>query len=189
MLRFLSYASGSAEPVSADEAMTACRIDSDLSAQVALVVAASRQQAEQQTGRTYRRQVLREELADWPSGSVNLPVWQPASAVVTYRSAAQPDQWTTLGSGVYRFAPYGSGARLALADGQAWPDLASSDWGMRVRVDITAGPTSSGEVPDCVRQYILANVAAWIDQPAGLVDGRMQVNPLHDRLLDSERVY
>ena len=189
MLRFLSYASGSDEPVSAGDAMLACRLDDVLEPQVVAAIAAARQHAEQITGRAYRKQVQRDEFADWPIEPLMLPVWQPVSAVVSYRSAAQPDQWTVLSSTVYRFGAFGSGSRLALATGQTWPELATEDWGARVRVDITCGPAGINDVPECVRTFILANVAAMVDQPAALTSRDVAVNPLTERLLDRERVW
>lgn len=186
---FLSYPPGSVEPVTTADAMLACRLDDALTPQVAGLITVARQQAEHLTGRQYRLQVLRESLADWPASSLLLPADRASSVTITYRSAGSPDTWTTLDAAFYRWASLGGRTVLQLASGQAWPELAGEDYPERVRIDVTSGPASAEEVPESVRQYILASIAGWMDSPASLADGRMQPNPLFERLLDAEKVY
>lgn len=184
---FLQHATGSVEPVSVAEAKEACRIDDGLDAYLLAAVVAARQQAEQITGRCYRGQVLRKQFTGWPTEPLELHAFNASAVTVSYRSAAQPDQWTVLGSTVYRWGASGNRTAVRLADGQSWPDLATEDWGERVRIDVTVAPL--GTIPDCVRLYILAGVTAWADNPGAMIDGRIQTNPLHERLLDGERLW
>ena len=187
-MRLISYPSSSREPVGIDEAREACRLDDDaLDVQVAGMVAAARESAELITGKRYREAVLRSELQDWPAGDrIELPVWQPSAFVVSYRSAADPTNWTTLPSTAYRAGSLGNGAHVTLAAGQSWPTLAGEEWGERVRVDVTAG---AGEAPESVRLYIKAAVVAASDEPGALMSDRMRVNPLFERMLDGEKLW
>lgn len=188
MPQLLQYLDGSEEPVSVEEAVLACRIDSDeADSLLARYIAAARQNAEQITGRRYRACRLLEELTDWPSERIH--VYRPTSVVVKYRSAAVPGTWSTLDASVYLWTNNGNGLLVSLAPGQSWPELAPAAWGVRVQVEIEAGPASAGEVPECVVLYILQSVAASFDQPGALVDSRLQANPLHERHLDSERLW
>jgi hypothetical protein len=185
-MRVMSYPTGSVEPVSLAAARVACRFDPDtqVDAQVAGLIESAREQAEHITGRVFRLQVLREVLAAWWTGSLQLPVDNATAAVIAYRSAASPDTFTTLDPAVYRWGSVGGMTVVRLRPGLAWPELASDDYPDRVRVDLTATPI--GQMPQAVRTFILACVAGWMDQPGALVDGRLQVNPLHLRLLDRE---
>lgn len=188
-MQLLDYPSGSQEPVTVAEALVACRIDagSSLEPQLAAIIEAARLQAEHITGRTYRAQVLREVAGDWPALLFDLPVASASSVAISYRSSSAPDNWATLAPAVYRFSSLEGRTLIRLAAGQTWPDLAPDDYPDRVRVDVTAAAATP--MPATVRTYILACVASWVEQPAALVDGRLQANPLHERLLDGERLW
>ena len=189
MLQRIEYLANSEEPVSVADAQLACRIDDELSLYIATAIAAARQQAEQVTGRLYRGQRLREELECWPTEPLQLHVYQASALSITYRSAVDPATWTTLPGTVYRWSPKGTGTCVRLIDGQSWPELAPADWGVRIRIDVDAGPDDLNDTPESVRLYIMASVAGWSDSPAALIDGRLQPNPLHERLLDGERLW
>lgn len=184
-MRLISYPSTSAEPVSTGEAKLACRLDDALDVHLPGLLSAAREQAEQITGRAYRAKVLREELEDWPTEPLALPAYQAEAVAISYRSAASPDAWTPLAGTVSRWYALGAQTVIRLADGQTWPDLATEDYGTRVRIDVTVPAASP--FPESVRSYILAHVAGWVDAPGALIDGRLQANPHHERLLDGER--
>ena len=189
-MALLSYPPGSVEPVAVADARVACRIDgSELDAELAGLISAAREQAEHITGRQYRAQVLRESLAGWPEGTLSLSVDKATAVVITYRSAVSPETWATLDAAAYRWACFDGRTLINPADGTSWPDLAPDDYPERVRVDVTSGPADADQVPESVRQYILASIAAWIDQPGALADGRLQPHPLFERLLDRERLW
>lgn len=189
-MRLLSYPSASREPVSVDEAREACRLDDDaLDIQIAGAITAARESAEQITGKRYRQAILRRELQDWPDDDrIELPVWQPTAFSVSYRSEADPTNWTTLPTTAYRAGTLGNGAHVTLAAGQSWPTLAGEEWGDRVRIDVTAGSADGADVPESVRLYIKAAVVSASDEPGALMSDRMRVNPYFDRMLDSERL-
>lgn len=190
----LNYPDGSLEPVTVAEARTACRIDgTELDGELAGLISAAREQAEHITGRYYRLQVQRTALADWPAERylvLDLPY--PVGAVVSYRSAAAPEDWTTLAPEQYWWQAFGFETRIKLrAAVLAWPALANSaEWDERVHVDVTVGPEDIGTVPACVKRYILASVAAWLEVPAAQrAGGQLSANPLFERLLDPERLW
>ena len=115
-----------------------------------------------------------------------------ASAVaISYRSAATPEDWTALASDQIRWGALGHQTSIRLrAAVAAWPELAdATEWPDRLRVDVTVGPADVASVPASVQRYILASVAGWLDQSAALADGRLQANPLFERLLDRERLW
>jgi hypothetical protein len=115
-----------------------------------------------------------------------------ASAVeIYYRSAAQPDDWTLLDASQYRWSSCDNQTRIERRSTVAsWPELATPDYGARVRVELVAGPASGVTLPGSVRRFILAHVAAWLEQPAAQrIGGALAVNPLAERLLDGERLW
>jgi len=188
-MRLLSYPTTSPEPVTAVEARLRCRIvDTALDGEIDIAISAAREQAEQITGRWYRAQTRRAEFTEWPETSViELPCWQPETVVISYRSAAAPADWTTLSASAYKAAPLDRLTRIQLVPGQNWPELAGEEWGPRVRIDVSV--LAASPMPTSVRTFVLACVAAWIDEPGALLDGRLQANPLHERLLDGERLW
>ena len=52
----------------------------------------------------------------------------------------------------------------------------------------TAGPAAPADVPEKVKLYIKANVAAWIKTPEATATGALALNPLFERLLDSQEL-
>lgn len=194
MATFLAYFDGSVEPVTLAEAKTAARVDDDVSAGVSsldgavtVAIAAARAQAELLTGRCYRRQLRRQELADWPSLSDSIDVYAATACAVAYWDGSA---FVTLSGSAYVFAPGGIGNNgTALAPVTDWPTLADRPIGPRVRIDLTAGPASAADVPAQVKQYITAAVSAWLDQPGGLVANNLQPHPFLERLLDGERLW
>jgi uncharacterized phiE125 gp8 family phage protein len=192
-MHLLAYTASGDEPVSVADARLACRLDDDaseLDLDLATSITAAREQAEQITGRCYRQQVLRQELTDWPEAGVRIPVWPVSDIAISYRAAATPDTWTPLPGTVFAWGAYFPSTVLTRKTGQQWPTLADADGMPRVRLDLTAGPASPATVPGSVRRYILATVAAWLEVPAAQRVGQaIQPNPLHERLLDAERLW
>jgi uncharacterized phiE125 gp8 family phage protein len=190
-----TYPPGSLEPVTLAEAKDACRVDiSELDADIGVSIAAAREAAEQITSRWYRRQVQRALLADWPAESfVVLPLYAPQAVVVEYRSAADPEAWTQWPADQYRWSGFGFETRIDRRRAvPAWPALADAlEWPERVRIDVTVGPLDASTVPASVRRYILATVAAWLEQPAAqrAGSGGLSANPLFERLLDREKLW
>lgn len=179
-----------AEPVSVAEAITAARLDSDaaaeLTASISGAITSARLQAEHLTGRCYRPQVQRVELNDWPAEWDRIPVHQPTSVAISYWTGAA---WAVLDPAAYDWAPVGIRTGVAPALGTSWPTLGARAIGARVRIDISAGPTSPAEVSECVKLYIKAQVAAWQKTPEALAASSLQANPLFESLLDAERLW
>jgi len=198
-MRLLSYVEDSLEPVTVAEAKLAARVDDDLGggassldAEVQALITSAREQAEHLTGRIYRPQVRRAEWLDWPAtGDANeaLPVYLATVCAVSYWTGST---WATLSGSAYVSAAGGIGGNstvLAPVLGADWPALGDVAAGPRVRVDLTAGPSSPDHVPECVKRYIKAQVRAWLDAGGGLIAANLQPNPFLERLLDSERLW
>lgn len=183
----ITYVPDAPEPVSLDDAKLAARVDVDeLDDMIVGLIAAAREQAEHITGRCYRPQVLREELADWPDVSDAIAVHAATACVVRYWAGSE---FIELASNAYVFAPGGignNGTVLVPALGTIWPALADRAAGPRVQIDLTAGLAS---VAEQVRLYIKAQVAAWLNNPEALAHKDFQCSPLFERLLDAQRLW
>jgi uncharacterized phiE125 gp8 family phage protein len=189
------YVADSLDPVTVAEVKVAARIDTDaLDAELASLITSAREQAEHLTGRCYRGQVLRAELADWPADTDALAVHNATASAVRYWTGVDFSA-SPLDSSAYVYAPGGignNGTVLAPATGTSWPVLADRPVGPRVRIDLTAGPAPGAEaatVPESVRTVIKAVVSAWVKSPEALSNGVLTVNPLFERLLDGERLF
>ena len=178
----------SAEPVTLAEAKAAARI-SDTSAfdeMIPGLITAARQLAEQETGRELVRKTRRSTFTGWPAADLVLPVYAAESVAISYWGASG---WTALDSGAFAFYELGTGTGIAPAVGTSWPALSSVAGGPRVRVDVTAGPADPTTADACVKLYIKALVAWWIDNPSTVVDGSVQPAPFLRNLLDPARLW
>jgi uncharacterized phiE125 gp8 family phage protein len=178
-----------AEPVSLADAKLAARVDGTaLDALIPALITAAREQAEQIAAQRFVTQTWRHELTDWPAADQPLPQHGATAVAISYWSGTA---WTVLPAEAFEFAaaPFGGGTLLAPALGTAWPVLGERAVSARVRVDITSGGPAD-QVPQCVRLFILATVAHWIDNPgAQPANGRAEISPLYERLLDPVRIY
>ena len=183
-----------AEPVALEEAKLAARVDNDLGdassldGLIAGLITSAREQAEHLTGRTYREQVIRFELCDWPTVGNVLAVNAASSGEVTYWDGSD---WVDLDDADVVVAPSegGNGTVVVPALGATWPDLVQVAAGPRVRIDLTAGPADPEGVPESVKLYIKAQVGAWLKTPEAIAGGTLTRHPLFDRLLDRERIW
>ena len=171
------------EPVTLAEAKVAARIDGDAhDAILPALITAAREQAEQIAGCALVEQVRRYELRDWPASGVPLPEHGATAVAVSYWTGSA---WQSV-PGV-QFGEVTGGTAIAHAD--AWPALPDVPARPRVRVDITAG-LAAADVATCLRVYIMASVAHWIENPGALTaSGKAASNPLFERLLDPLKVY
>lgn len=190
----ISYVVGSTEPVTLAEAKLAARVDSnDLDVELSALITSAREQAEHETGRCYRGQVLRTELPDWPAADEALPVHAASACEVRYWTGS--DWSAALAPAAYVFAAGGIGGNgtvLAPALGTSWPALAERAVGPRVRIDLTAGPTGAGgelPVPESVKLYIKACVAGWANNPDAVSARKLEPSPMLAGLLDAERLW
>lgn len=177
------------EPVTLSEAKLAARVSDSTAfdATVPGLITAARQLAEQITGRQLMAQTWRFELDDWPDDADDtLPIYQATAVAITYWTGST---WATLAGGAYEFAPVGTGTGLAPVLNTSWPLLVTKAVGARVRIDITAGATDSSAVPECVKLYIKALVAHWIESPAAAQERSLAEAPFLRLLLDPARLY
>ena len=177
-----------AEPVTLAEAKAAARVSDTtvFDAQLPGLIAAARQMAEQETGVLLMQQTWRIELADWPASTDVLPLALATAAAVSYWSGSA---WVSLSGGAFEFAQVDTGTALAPVTGTSWPTLGARAIGPRVRIDLTAGATDAANVRDCVKLYIKALVAWWIDNPSAMAAGNLQEAPFLRSLLDPVRLW
>ena len=175
------------EPVTLAEAKLAARIDYDaFDAMVPGLITAARQLAEQETGWRFIAQTWRTELMDWPAATDVLPVHQATAATITYWDGSA---WDSLSSAAYAFGDQDNGTALAPATGSSWPTLGDKPVGSRVRIDLTAGAADAAAVPECVKLYIKALVAWWVENPSAGAPDNLQEAPFLRALLDPVRLW
>ena len=175
------------EPVTLAEAKAAARIsDTNFDAQLPGLIVAARQMAEQETGRQFMAQTWRAELLDWPASDDVLHVHQATAVAVSYWTGSA---WASLAGSAFEFGPVDAGTALAPVTGTSWPTLGAKAIGPRVRVDLTAGATEATAVEECVKLYIKALVAWWVDNPSAMAAGNLQEAPFLRSLLDPVRLW
>lgn len=196
MLHLLSLAG--TEPVTLADAKVAARVDNDLpggatsslDAFITGAISTARAQAEQITGRRYRLCVLRAQYTDWPAADEAIHVHQPSACAISYWNGTA---WVSLSTSAYAYYPLDPGGTgIAPAYGTSWPTLGNIAGGPRVRVDLTAGPTGSDtDVPmsECVKTYIKACVAGWVNNGDYHSPQQLVPNDLLAGVLDSERLW
>lgn len=173
------------EPVSVADAKLAARVDGDdLNTLIASLISSARKQAELLTGRVYRGGVWRWTGSDWPCSTI----------AITGVTSAEVRRWDGVALAVLPAEAYicveaadGPGTDVVPALGAAWPDLPSIAAGARVRIDLTVS-RDPATVPENVKTYICAQVAAWLKNPEATTSSSLVTNPLLERLLDDERV-
>lgn len=178
------------EPVTVEEAKSAARIDADdtdLDLYLEGVITSAREQAEQITGRVYKRRTFQIKLLDWPASGELQHVHEPTECAISYWGT--DGAWHTLDSTAYEFAASGPGAEIAPKLDTSWPVLGRKAVGERVRIVFTAGPSSADEVSEAVKLYIKAHVTGWARNPSAVAAKDFQPSPLLGHLLDSEIVY
>lgn len=178
------------EPVSANEAAAAARLDGDAQTELAGyidgAITAARQVAEQITGRRYIETVQRWSGVDWPAADDVIHVHAASVCAISYWTGSA---WSTLSGAAYLFDADESGTVIAPITGTSWPVLGDRAVGARVRVDLTNGDPALRAVPECVRLYIKAQVAGWINSSNALERSSMTPNPMLAPLLDSEKLW
>jgi len=175
------------EPVTVDEAKAAARIaGAEFDAQLPGLITAARQSAEHIAGRLFIEQTHRAELFDWPEVDDLLHVADATAVAISYWSGST---WVDLSGGAFEFAPLHGGTVVAPVSGTSWPTLGTKVIGARVRIDITAGAEDADGVPECVKLYIKALVAWWIDNPSAVANGSLKEAPFLSNLLDPVRVW
>lgn len=172
------------------EAKQAARLDADdteLDLYLEGVITSAREQAEQITGRVYKRRTFQIKLLDWPASGELQHVHEPTECAISYWGT--DGAWHTLDSTAYEFAASGPGAEIAPKLDTSWPVLGRKAVGERVRIVFTAGPSSADEVSEAVKLYIKAHVTGWARNPSAVAAKDFQPSPLLGHLLDSEIVY
>lgn len=174
-----------AEPVSLDEVVAHCRIESaeENSLLLSLIVAA-RRLAEQQTGRALVTQTWKQTLDAFPAAEIALAM-PPLRSVTSIKYYDTDGVLQTLGSSAYTVHPSGLVGLVAPAYGTSWPDT-------RARIDAVeivfeAGYGSAAAVPQEIKQWMLLHIANWYENRESAGE-RRETLPFVDALLDPYRV-
>lgn len=171
------------EPVTPAEVKASARIDgSEFDSEIALLIAAVRQNAEHRLGRRLITQTVELVLDAFPDAEIDLRLPDVQSIVsVKYLDAAGVEQ--TLASTAYSLVDQGaevSPTWLLPAYGTSWPDTIAAANVVRVRFTVGYGDAAAS-VPSAIRQWIIATCAASLN--------RCDVPEFIERLLDGYKVY
>jgi uncharacterized phiE125 gp8 family phage protein len=179
----------SLEPVSRVEAKLDCRIDdADTSLDTLLdsKIATARRMAEHETGRKLITQTWRVEFENWPAADEVITLSPAQSATVSYWNGSA---FVALSSPnfVMLHNDTSTGVTIVPALGVTWPTLVDAI-GPRVRVDVTVGyGAAAANVPECIRNWMRAHVAAMVRKPEATTDRAETPMPYLDSMLDGER--
>lgn len=183
------------EPVTLAEARVQCRVhadDTSEDARLAGYIAAARGMAEQETGRRLITQTWQLVLDAFPAGDSPIQLVQtPALAVTALAYTDATGTAQTLDVNTLRLDVRDVFALLRPAYGSSWPTSVRADVGV-VTVTYTAGfGPLPGDVPQEIREWILAHVAAMWEQRSAVseVGNNVAALPYVARLLDPWRVY
>lgn len=170
------------EPVTSAEVKASARIDgSEFDSEIALLIAAVRQDAEHRLGRRLLTQTVELVLDAFPAAEIDLRLPGVQSIVsVKYLDAAGVEQ--TMAGTTYSLVDQGaevSPTWLLPANGTSWP--ATIDAANAVRVRFLVGYGDAADVPAAIRQWIIATCVATLN--------RCDVPEYIERLLDGGKVY
>lgn len=172
----------SGEPVTAAEVKASARIDgSEFDSEIALLIAAVRQDAEHRLGRRLITQTVELVLDAFPAAEIDLGLPDVQSiASVKYLDAAGVEQ--TLASNAYSLVDQGAAVAptwLLPAYGTTWPGTSAAANAVRVRFAVGYGATAAA-VPAAIRQWIIVTCVAALN--------RCDVPEFVERLLDRYRI-
>jgi uncharacterized phiE125 gp8 family phage protein len=186
------------EPVTLSEAKLQCRVDSDLTADDALLqalIVSARERCEHATGRRLITQVRDMVLDAFPPDGEAIklhPDLVAAQAVVHIQYLDTAGQVQTVDSVTYDLDALSLPGYVFPATGAAWPvDVAESANAIKVRVRCGYGDAAA-DVPVALRTWILMDVATAYKHREGTVVGVSVAelpNRYVDALLDPFRVY
>jgi uncharacterized phiE125 gp8 family phage protein len=176
-----------AEPVTASEIKASARIDgAEFDGQIALLIAAFRQQAEHSLGRRLITQTVDLVIDEFPSDSdidLLLPCVQSVESVKYYDADGVQQ---TIDPAAYSLDSDSTPCWLLVIDD--WPTTKDAANAVHVRYTVGYGDAPT-DVPTNIRLWIIAHVCQALDNPSGLDTENLKTLPYLDRLLDAERVW
>lgn len=176
------------EPVTLAECKLDSRVDgTEFDTVIPTLITAARQMCEQASGRKLITQTWRLQSDEWPDDEHDTFVLSPyQSAVVNYWNGVE---WATLPSDRWAITNEHGALLLRPAYGLTFPSLGNLV-GPRVRADVTCGYGNAAAVPDSLKMWIRAHVAAMLRTPDGHGDGSKMAPLQYLRgLLDPHKVY
>lgn len=187
----LSVVSAAAsEPVTLTEAKLHLREDgTEQDTHIEGLITAARELIEGETGRVMMAQTVRQYFDDFPEddGTLRLAIY-PARSVSSVNYLDSDGDTTVLAASSYRADVVSEPARIDPAYGTSWPETYGVSNG--VWVDVAAGYSAIGTVPQGLKQAILLIVGHWFENREASVPGTMSELPLAvQRLIARWAVY
>jgi uncharacterized phiE125 gp8 family phage protein len=175
--------------VTATTAKLALRIDgTDLDTEIERLVRSATAQAQTEMRRAILTQTWALRLDCFPShGVIELPFGCTSVTSVTYYDDANASQ--TLSSSLYVVDVASAPGRLARADGTTWPTTYRRP--NAVTVTMVCGFGGAVDVPEEIKDWIIAHVGSRIRNPEAFMQGpsvSAQPNRFIDGLLDQWRL-
>lgn len=180
------------EPITLAEAKAHLRVDgTDEDDLITALIVAAREWCEKWTRRAFMQQRVRATYRNWHDLWLPRPPFAEIQSV-TYLDANEDEQ--TLAASVYRVLDNSDDApaRIVLALGQVWPDIACAD--DAVRITYWAGYQGSGSpsfaaaaVPDGIRLAIKQVIGDLFEHREARIDMQSYDNPTARALLAAYR--
>lgn len=173
--------------VATADARASARIDDTrFDADIPRWLAVARAVAEQYCGQFFAEQTWREELDDFPAADDGFRVPFASAVAISYWDGSDWASLTTPGQFLWVSDQC---TRVAPVLGTSWPSLPTVAVGPRVRIDMTAGPTTIAGVPDAVKEFAIAHVALWADENRAASPQELKAVPWLMAGLDPLRVW
>lgn len=153
---------------------------------LALLITAARKVAEVRTGRALITQTWEQVLDAFPARGVELNAL-PIQVIDSVKYYDTEGVLQTLDPSAYTVDDDTLPGWLLPAYDTEWPDTLDTAQAVRIRMTVGYGATGAS-VPEEIRAWISAQVAASYDAPDGLMDGRAVSLPFIDGLLDPYRI-
>ena len=187
------YAGPTSEPVTVSEAKSHCRVDiTDDDTLIGTLITAARQHVENVLRRALFTQTWDLVLDEWPwaSGWITVPLAPLASVTsVTYYDTA--GTLYTLAAASYTVDTVSEPGRIVLNDGYTWPSTSLRP-ANPIYVRFVAGWSTTGAIPQAIKQAILLLIGHWYENREALATSGAipkQLPLAVDALLAPYRVY
>lgn len=176
------------EPVTVAEVKAAARVDnSAFDGVIAGAIKMLTGLAQDRLGRRLITQTVELVMDAFPCDAVIDLLLPDVQSIVSVKYLDADGSEVTLASTAYVLAASARPCRLVPAYGVIWPSTRCTVEAVRVRFNVGYG-AAAADVPEEIRQWIIAHAVQLLDSPSGLAPADLQPLPFVDGLLDGHRI-
>lgn len=186
-MRLQRITAPASEPVTISEAKAHLRVDdSNSDSLITGLITAARLQAEHATGRALMAQTWDVWLDGFSGPEIEIPL-PPLQSITSIKYIDGAGVQQTLAGTEYSADTSGINGRVLLGYGKSWPATRAQSNAVVIR--FVAGYADAASVPQCVKQWMLLQIAHWFENREAASDGKLEPLPFVGGLLDPVRVY